>query len=499
MAARTRSAPGACAAAARWLGGAVALGLGLAASLPGRAAAEEWEILGARYHGLGGAGVAIAFDADAVDWNPGSLAFATHTEEVSLRGSLSAAAEGGFLENAGDVVDFVDATGVDRSIRRLRQGGSLSEEETRDALALFVEHAPGLVPNGQGAQVLADSGLVLRRGGFVLSSRVWGFAGLDTRLDLRSFALGADGIDVGQLVGAGSDRSGEFQNPGSASLAEALAQSGSVTQEQASELVFQAEQAGIDTSAAGPRSLLTGLASNSGEPGGGSSGVRVQGLYVKQFGIGYGFPLVEGVLGVGAHLKYMHGTTVYEFIGVDASGDTERSDASPRRRSREWGLDLGMLYQPTQWLRFGLSVRNLNKPSFKTAGSRDEIALKPQVRAGFALQIHPRVQIAADLDLTENQYETIDGFKSQVLATGLEFRSRFRRWAVDLRVGAQRNFARGSDKDLTLTCGMGLHVRASRYDLAFSYGLGGEDVERVGVKIPRRADVAGGLRWVREF
>jgi hypothetical protein len=227
--------------------------------------------------------------------------------------------------------------------------------------------------------------------------------------------------------------------------------------------------------------------------------VRVQGLYVKQFGIGYGLPLIEGVLGIGAHLKYMHGTTVYEFVGVDASGDTERSDASPRRRSREWGLDLGVLYQPTEWLRLGLSVRNLNEPSFRTAGSRDEIALEPQVRAGIALQLSPRVQVAADLDLTENEFQTIDGFESQVFSTGLEYRTRFRRWAVDLRVGAQRNFARGSDKDLTLSCGMGLHLRASRFDLAFSYGLGGEDVERIGVKLPRRADLAGALRWVREF
>jgi hypothetical protein len=225
----------------------------------------------------------------------------------------------------------------------------------------------------------------------------------------------------------------------------------------------------------------------------------VRGLYVKQVGVAYALPVIPEKLGIGAHLKYMHGTTVQEFVGVDASGDTERSGRSPRRRSREIGLDLGVTYVPVDWLRLGVAARNVNTPEFKTVGSDSPIRLRPQVRAGVAVRLSPRVNVAADLDVTRNELETIDGFASRVFSTGVEFRTRFRRFTVDLRGGAQRNLSSGPDDDLTLTLGFGFHVRASRFDLAFAYGLGGERVERIGVKLPRRAELGGGLRWVREF
>src|SRR4029077_18880439 len=119
----------------------------IVASGSGLAYAEEWQVVGARYQALGGAGVAIAFEADAADWNPGTLALASRTEEVSLRGGVALAAEGDFLDHAGRIVDFVDQTRIDSSIRKLRDGGSLNEGELRNALVLFVDQAPKLQPD----------------------------------------------------------------------------------------------------------------------------------------------------------------------------------------------------------------------------------------------------------------------------------------------------------------------------------------------------------------
>jgi hypothetical protein len=478
-------------------------GLALLLGPWGLARAEEWQVLGARYHGLGGAGVALAFEADAADWNPGTLAFSPRTEEVSLRGGLSAASEGEFLDHAARAVDFVDRTRLDDSIRNLRGGGELSEEELRNALRLAVVHAPPLTSNDQGGHTSVDSGMALRRGRFVLTGRAYGFAGVDPSLDLRSFSLGAAGIFAEQLVGGGADRSDEFRNPGSASLASALVVANpQLTTEQAQELVFQAEQARINTGSRSARRALLQIASglNGGAPAL-SSGVSVRGLYVKQLGFAYGVPLIEDVLGLGVQLKYMHGTTHAEFIGVDASGDTERSGRSPRRRSRELGLDVGLLYQPQPWLRLGISARNVNSPQFKVVSGQERIRLDPQVRFGVAIELTPRLRFATDLDLTRNSFETMGGVNSQIVASGLEYRTSFKRLSLDLRGGMYRNLVSGLDDHLTLTFGLGLHMprSASRFDLSFSYGLGGERAPRLDMKVPRRADFAGAFRWIREF
>ena len=58
----------------RWLA-LLAILLAPSLALVERARAEEWSFVGARYQGMGGAGVAVVDDEQASYWNPGALAF----------------------------------------------------------------------------------------------------------------------------------------------------------------------------------------------------------------------------------------------------------------------------------------------------------------------------------------------------------------------------------------------------------------------------------------
>ena len=69
----------------------------------------------------------------------------------------------------------------------------------------------------------------------------------------------------------------------------------------------------------------------------------------------------------------------------------------------EFGLDLGLLYQPKQWLRLGLMARNLTEPTFHTE-SGNEIVLSRHARAGVAFMMESDFLVAIDADLTSRDF-----------------------------------------------------------------------------------------------
>jgi hypothetical protein len=469
------------------------------------ASADEWEVFGGRYQGMGGAGVAVAEGGAAAYWNPGALAFSPPLLEVDVPFGLSAVAEGDLLESADRLSDFFDSSSYEDTLRKVRRSQQLTPDELAQTVQFFVDRLPGFDTSGAGAVARANLGLNYRRGSWVLTGGVRALAGGDPELDTSTLSFVERDVDVDSLIGPGMDHSAEFMNPASQALADSLAQSSSITQEQAEELVFQAERGGIDTGSQGVQELLGEFASGSDAapsdaPNG--SGILLRGLYTKQVGLAWGSHVLPATfgdrLGLGVHVQFIHGTTVRQFFGAMDGGD-DSIGTEDRRRSKRMSLDVGLLYEPNDWLRLGLSARRVNGPSFPTKGG-SPILLRPQLRAGAAVSLSSRWLIAADLDLSENESDIVDGFRSRVLALGTEYRANFVGHSVDLRFGVNRNLSTGPNRDIVITAGFGLYLGNFRFDLALGSGLDRERFDQVGgTKIPRRVELTTGIRWLTEF
>jgi hypothetical protein len=480
------------------IAGASVLVFGLGLLWCGPANAEEWRVFGARYQGMGGAGVAIAEGAAAAHWNPAALAFEPRLFEIEIPLGVSASTEGDLLENAARLDDFIDRTGFDDTLDKIRDGEQLSDAELGDTVRLVTDILPAFERRGQGIVARADAGLTLRSGQWVITSRATALAGGDPIVDTVNLGF-ASGLDVrlASLVGPGADRSAEFANPGSQSLADLVAAGpAGLTQAQAEELVLQAERAGVDTSSPSVRSIVSRLSSGSAVDAVNQTGATITGLYTKEIGVASGVKLTDR-LALGANIRYVHGTTIAKTIRVD-SDESNSIGTENRRRTRSMVIDVGFLYELSSGTRIGISGRNLNEPKFKSRGARPFV-LKPQIRAGAAVELSPYWHIAVDLDLTENGAETIGGFESRQLAIGTEYRFHLIERSVALRAGVHRNLASGPNREVAVTLGLGLQSGSFQFDLAYSSALERRRFEVIEKHIPRRVDIAATLRYVREF
>jgi len=475
---------------------AVWLGLGLAAA-PGSLRAEEWAIAGARYQGLGGAGVAAAHGAAAARWNPGALGFESDVFEVEVPLGVTLVAEGDLLEHGVRLYNFLERNDYEDVLDKIDAQQTLSETEVQQTLVFATRAVTGFTEREQGGFGFGDAGLSLRRGRFVLSARGEAMVGGDPRLDLNGIPGTDNDFMLGDVIQTSVDRTALFTNPGSPVLASALvAAAPDLSQAQAEEIAYQAEQAGIDTADPGVQNVLTSIAAGSGD-GQNQTGVRVRGLYTKEIAISGGLPLLDDRVALGFSLKYLHGTTVNKLILAD-DDDSRSIETADRRRSRQMAVDFGVMVQPTDWLRIGVSVRNANRPRFKTRGGSD-LVLDAQVRAGLAMQLSERWLVAADLDLVENDYETLRRISSQSLAIGTEYRVGFLGRSVELRAGMRRDLADGRGDVAVVTAGLGFYFGLYNFDLAMASSLEREDIDNFAPDIPGRLDLALTLRYSTEF
>jgi hypothetical protein len=212
-----------------------------------------------------------------------------------------------------------------------------------------------------------------------------------------------------------------------------------------------------------------------------------------------------GKLGVGASFKYMHGTTFTQFTAyddVDGAGTiiNDLFDGRNTRDSSAFGLDLGGYVQPLDWFSLGLLARNVNSPSFDTAGF-GSFVLEPQVRMGVALYPWKSWILALDVDLTKNGSESIVGLESRQISFGTEIVLPV--WKVDLalRTGLWTNVATDFSEDLAWTAGLGLKVWQLSFDLTAGAALKGSSVEFDGgsTDIPNRLNLAATLKWEMLF
>ena len=132
--------------------------------------------------------------------------------------------------------------------------------------------------------------------------------------------------------------------------------------------------------------------------------------------------------------------------------------------STAFGLDIGAIYRPSSWLRFGLVAKDINQPTFKAPGG-GELQLGPQVRGGVAVNPYSSLTLTADVDATANK-TFVPGVKSQVLSLGAEqtVLSEF----LSFRLGAFKNM-KDAGTPFIPTAGLGLRIFALRVDVGGGY------------------------------
>ena len=480
------------------------------AGLASTANAEEWAILGSRYQAMGGAGVAIVNDNRAAHWNPGALAF-VQSSEFELPFSATALSVGEVIRDADEIVDFIDTNSFDAVLTKIQAGQALTAVELQNALEL-TDKLIGLGAEAEGFLTGLDTGLSFRRRGLMLSAQTSGSFGLDPILDLTGLSF-SDDINaltqVANVVGVGADRSGVFTNIGSQALADTIAAAlGAWSQDQAEELVFQAELAGLDTSALPIRDIVTRVATATGgitapDLSLNGSGVLVQGLLTQEVGLAYGHSLFSERIGLGAGVRAVYGMSYYTFIQYDDITGTDDliddiTDSNNRETSQRMAVDVGLLLQPVDWLRVGVVAKNVNRPEFKSSGP-DGVELDEQIRAGIGLDLTSNWLLAADIDLTENESVNVEGFSSRMLSVGTEFRVPFWVGSLALRAGAYKNLASDGDDGITVTAGLGLRFTHLQLDIAAGAATTTEELEAGGSDIPSRMHVSGAIKWVSEF
>lgn len=413
---------------------AMLLGLGMSGGL---AHAGEWVPMGARYQGMGGSGVAAVSDSMASYWNPAALA-TKKTADGAINFDFLASIEGNAIQTIDGVEEQFDETDIEDIIETLENTGTVTPaQEAR--LDDLVEELRKLDDDGIGAVGAAGTGLNLRWQQIAVFSRGEGHFAIDPVFDSQRVATDNNDAD-------------------------------------------------------------DSLAFN-------ESGARVRGLGVLETGVGYGHQFVVpfadmvgleslGTISVGANLKHLHGWTYTKYVGYQSLEDAkiEFDDSDLREESDNFGLDIGLLYEPFRFLAIGMTARNVNSPKFDVGNDRDDpqlrknFTLDAQVRGGIA--VYPfedrSLVIASDLDLTENESDLLKGFKSRLWTFGAEYTLPIPVVTMALRGGGYLNTVDDADQSFVFTGGLGLRAWLFSLDLAGAASPNTIEISEDGDEIPSR-------------
>jgi F plasmid transfer operon protein TraF len=210
--------------------------------------------------------------------------------------------------------------------------------------------------------------------------------------------------------------------------------------------------------------------------------VALRGLEARQLAFSYAYAFADKTFAIGVTSKIIQGAAYNNNTAPLQGGlDPNLIDNFGRAMiSTSYGIDVGAMYRPSSWLRFGLVGKDLNQPTFDAPGGL-EYKLTPQVRGGMAVNPWSTMTITADMDITSNQ-TLVPGLKSQVLSLGMEqtVLSEF----LSFRVGTYKN-VQDAGSIFTPTAGLGVRIYSFRMDFASGY-----DFDKGG------AIASGALAWI---
>lgn len=208
--------------------------------------------------------------------------------------------------------------------------------------------------------------------------------------------------------------------------------------------------------------------------------IALRGLEARQAAFSYAYAFADKTFAVGVTGKIIQGAAYNNTTNLQGGANPSLfNNFGQAMISTSYGIDLGAMYRPSSWLRFGVVGKDINQPSFDAPGGL-QYKLTPQVRGGVAVNPWSTMTLTADMDITSNQ-TLVPGLKSQVLSLGMEqtMLSEF----FSFRVGTYKN-VQDAGSVFVPTAGLGIRIYTFRLDLAAGY-----DFDKGG------AIASGALAW----
>ena len=196
-----------------------------------------------------------------------------------------------------------------------------------------------------------------------------------------------------------------------------------------------------------------------------SGTMALQALEVRQAAFSYAYAFADKMFSIGVTGKFLQGAAYSGSMGLNGGTDVTITDNFGKGTiSTAFGIDVGAIYRPSSWLRFGLVAKDINQPTFNNVDG-GELKLGPQVRGGIAVNPYSSLTLTADVDVTSNK-TFVTSVKSQVLSLGAE-QTIFSEF-LSFRLGAFKNM-KDAGTPFTPTAGLGLRLFAFRADVGGGY------------------------------
>lgn len=207
------------------------------------------------------------------------------------------------------------------------------------------------------------------------------------------------------------------------------------------------------------------------QPGGVGTPISLSGtmalraLEIRQAAVSYAFAFSDKMFSIGVTGKFLQGAAYSGSTTLTGGTDVTITDNFGKAAiSTAFGIDVGAIYRPSSWLRFGIVAKDINQPTFDDIGG-GELKLTPQIRGGVAVNPYSSLTLTADVDATSNK-SFVPGIKSQVLSLGAE-QTIFSEF-LSFRLGAFKNM-KDAGTPFTPTAGLGLRIFAFRADVGGGY------------------------------
>ena len=193
--------------------------------------------------------------------------------------------------------------------------------------------------------------------------------------------------------------------------------------------------------------------------------MALRGLEARQMAFSYAYAFADKTFSFGVTGKIIQGAAYSGSTTLTGGTDVSVTDNFGKATlSTAFGIDVGAIYRPSSWLRFGIVAKDINQPTFDAPGG-GELKLGPQVRGGVAVNPYSSLTLTADVDATANK-TFVPGVKSQVLSLGAE-QTIFSEF-MSFRLGAFKNM-KDPGTPFIPTAGLGLRIFAFRLDVGGGY------------------------------
>ena len=475
------------------------------AAMPASLFAEQWQVLGTRPMGMGGAFVAVAQGPIAQYWNPAGLVKSSaNVSGLEIPVGVTAEFTGNIIKNASEIGDM--SKSFSSTQQDQRTGSSPMNADQMAAFAKTVSLMSDMNKPGKGALFQVAGGANFKFSKVSLSVNNYTSVGLNPFIDTVNIGLGNGGAGVSGVNFTGANQTDTSYDSAEAAFNSAINTIGygninslicgnptclntdqSITSQttfvyalintavadgQTAEQINEAANT-LSQYASQVAPIIAGAAS--GNPyTNNNSNLGVVGASFVEVAAGYGWNKDNWLQGLsfGANLKAINGKTAVTSFRFMSEGDTSQAfKLDDVKSSWQPSADIGFLWDvrkkyPNAPLRpkMGLVIRNINSPSFKTNGA-GKYDLDRQVRLGFALNPAKFWTLAMDLDVTKNK-TPVKGFDSRQLCLGTEINIVNRKaFNIPLRAGIMSNLAE-KDSKRAYTLGTGLNLLFMHFDVS---------------------------------